>query len=454
VVFGLRNIGNVDTTSLMATLLNTNGVTSLTGPQDFGVVAAAGAVVSKAFTFTAAGTNGGRVTAVLRLQDGANNLGTVSFVFTLGLNVNNFVNSSGAAINDRGPASPYPSTNIVSGLAGLVTKVTVTIANISHTFPDDIDMLLVGPTGAKVVLMSDAGSSSSTANPISNVTIKFDDAAATSIPDSNQIVSATYRPANWFGVGSADSFPGIPGPYTNSSLSIFSNTPPNGVWSLYVVDDETGDIGNIAGGWTLGITTTESIVPQADLSVTATDGPDPLEAGDTLTYTILVRNNGPSIATGVMLTNVLPAGMNLSNVTTTIGSYTVVSNAVVCNLGTLGSGLPPATITVVGAPTFPGTITSLVTVTGSQTDIVPANNTFSIKTSVVPLALAIAFAQEGNAVALRWPAPAAGYTLQYATAMRPTSWAPYPATPTVVNGMNTVTVNMTNANRYFRLRAP
>src|SRR5206468_251233 len=160
VIFGLRNVGNVDTTSLMATLLNTNGVTSLTGPQDYGVVAAGGSVVSKPFTFTAAGTNGGQVTAVLRLQDGANNLGTVSFVFTLGLNVNTFANTGGAALNDRGPASPYPMTNIVSGLAGLITKVTVTVANISHTFPDDIDMLLVGPTGAKAMLMSDAGSSS------------------------------------------------------------------------------------------------------------------------------------------------------------------------------------------------------------------------------------------------------------------------------------------------------
>jgi uncharacterized repeat protein (TIGR01451 family)/uncharacterized delta-60 repeat protein len=451
---GLRNIGNVDTLNLEATLLNSNGVTLASGSQTFGVVAASGAVVSKPFTFTAAGTNGGRVTAVLRLQDGANNLGTASFDFTLGLNVNNFINSGGAAINDRGPASPYPMTNIVSGLAGLITKLTVTVANISHTFPDDIDMLLVGPGGQKAVLMSDAGSSSSSANPIANLTIKFDDAAATSIPDSNQIVSATYRPANWFGVGSADSFPGIPGPYTNSSLSIFSNTPPNGVWSLYVVDDETGDIGNIAGGWTLGITTTESIVPQADLSVTATDGPDPLAAGDTLTYTILVMNNGPSMATGVMLTNDLPPGMNFISVSTTLGTCAAVSNQVVCNLGSLGSGLPPATITVLGTPTLPGTITSLASVSGGQLDVVPANNTFSIKTSVVPLTLAIAIAHEGNDCVLRWPAPAAGYTLQYANSLRSATWANYPVTPVVANGMNSVIVSMTNNARYFRLRAP
>ena len=450
--FGLRNIGNVDTLNLVATLLNSNGVTLSSGAQPFGVVAASGAVVSMQFTFTATGTNGGRITAVLRLQDGANNLGTVSFDFTLGLNANNFVNSGGAAINDRGPASPYPMTNIVSGLAGLITKLTVTVANISHTFPDDIDILLVGPGGQKAVLMSDAGSSSSSANPIANVTIKFDDAAATSIPDSNQIVSATYRPANWFGVGSADSFPGIPGPYTNSSLSIFSNTPPNGVWSLYVVDDETGDIGNIAGGWSLGITTTESIVPLADLSIAATDGPDPIAAGDTLTYTILVMNNGPSVATGVVLTNTLPPGMNFISVSPT----NICSNAgsiVTCNFGTLGSGVS-SNVTILGAPTLPGTITSLATVSGGQMDVVPANNSFSIKTSVVPLTLAIAIAHEGTDCVLRWPAPAAGYTLQYANSLRSASWTNYPVAPVVANGMNSVIVSMTNNARYFRLRAP
>src|SRR5205823_7554770 len=46
-----------------------------------------------------------------------------------------------------GAASPYPSTINVSGFTGSVVKVTVTLNNISHTFPDDVDILLVGPTG-------------------------------------------------------------------------------------------------------------------------------------------------------------------------------------------------------------------------------------------------------------------------------------------------------------------
>jgi hypothetical protein len=155
-----------------------------------------------------------------------------------------------------------------------------------------------------------------------------------------------------------------------------------------------------------------------------------------------------------MLTNILSAGMNFISYSTTMGSCTVASNQIVCNLGTLGSGALPATITILGAPTAPGTIEALVAVSGAQTDVVPANNVFPIKTSVLPLALAIVIAHEGSDCVLRWPAPAAGYRLEYANSLRPTSWSVYSATPTVVNGMNTVTLSMTNSARYFRLRAP
>ena len=454
---GLRNVGNVDTANLTATLLNSNGVTGASAPRLYGALRGGGAVVSRDFTFTASGTNGGRLIANLRLQDGAASLGTVQFDFTLGRPSNPFVSPVGITIRDRsnnnGLANPYPATNIVSGLVGAVTKATVTLHNVNHTYPEDIDILLVSPTGAKCLLMSDAGGGASTANPLVNVTITFDDAAATTIPDSNQIVTATYRPANWFGTGSADTFPppAPAGPYTNVSLAVFNGTNPNGVWLLYVVDDENGDIGNIAGGWTLNLTTTEPIASLADLSVTAEDSPDPIAAGATLTYTIRVTNNGPSVATGVLLTNVLPVGMNFIFAVTTSGSCGNAGSLVTCNLGSLVSG-GGAVITILGAPTNPGTITDFVSVAGAQTDVNPANNTATIKTSVQALALRIV--HEPSGCVLHWPAPASGYTLQYANALQPNAWFNYPVAPTVINGENVVPVIMTNAVRYFRLRAP
>ena len=49
------------------------------------------------------------------------------------------------------------------------------------------------------------------------------------------------------------------------------------------------------------------VVPNADLSVTKTDSPDPVTAGKNVTYTVTVNNNGPNTATSVIVTDNLPA---------------------------------------------------------------------------------------------------------------------------------------------------
>ena len=58
----------------------------------------------------------------------------------------------------------------------------------------------------------------------------------------------------------------------------------------------------------------------ADLSVTLADSPDPVKKDKPLTYTITVRNGGPAPATGVTLTDPLPAGVGLKSVKTTQGT--------------------------------------------------------------------------------------------------------------------------------------
>ena len=72
-----------------------------------------------------------------------------------------------------GAATPYPSTIDVTGVGGTITNVTLRLNDLSHTFPDDIDMLLVGPAGQKVVIFSDAGGG----NSLNNVTVTLHDAA-------------------------------------------------------------------------------------------------------------------------------------------------------------------------------------------------------------------------------------------------------------------------------------
>src|SRR5207247_8952190 len=92
----VKNVGSADTVNLVATLQPTGGVTSPGAPQAFGVVPAGGAPVSRTFTFTAdpALTCGGTLSATLRLQDGASDLGTVRYTSPLGTPGNGAVSST------------------------------------------------------------------------------------------------------------------------------------------------------------------------------------------------------------------------------------------------------------------------------------------------------------------------------------------------------------------------
>jgi uncharacterized repeat protein (TIGR01451 family)/CSLREA domain-containing protein len=118
----------------------------------------------------------------------------------------------------------------------------------------------------------------------------------------------------------------------------------------------------------------------SDLAISKTDNPDPVEVGNNLTYTMAVENNGPSNATGVTMTDTLPAGVTFVSATPSQGTCTGTST-VTCALGSLAVG-PIATVTLVVTPTAPDTITNTATVTGNETDLTPANNTATEQTTV------------------------------------------------------------------------
>jgi hypothetical protein len=82
--FALRNTGVVNTTNLVATLLASGGVTLPSAPQNYGSLLGGGSAVAQPFTFTAAGSCGGNITASLQLQDGPQYVGTINVPITLG----------------------------------------------------------------------------------------------------------------------------------------------------------------------------------------------------------------------------------------------------------------------------------------------------------------------------------------------------------------------------------
>ena len=61
-----------------------------------------------------------------------------------------FSNTTAIDMSAGGAAPPYPSTIAAAGLLGTVTKVTVTLHNLTHTDTHDIIALLVGTDGDQV----------------------------------------------------------------------------------------------------------------------------------------------------------------------------------------------------------------------------------------------------------------------------------------------------------------
>ena len=131
---------------------------------------------------------------------------------------------------------------------------------------------------------------------------------------------------------------------------------------------------------------TTTIGAAADLAVTKIDDPDPVPVSSTLTYTIEVTNNGPSDATGVTATDLLPPGTAFVSATPTQGSCGEAGGLVTCPLGAVAAG-NSVTITVELVPgaAAVGIITNSVSVSGDQPDSDPSDNQASVDTTVTAI---------------------------------------------------------------------
>ncbi|MBN1977914.1 MAG: hypothetical protein JW918_10970 [Anaerolineae bacterium] len=82
----------------------------------------------------------------------------------------------------------------------------------------------------------------------------------------------------------------------STTLQLTATAPVSGtVWNMAAVESTTydPDLNNLVFIYT-------SVRPTADLVVAKTDMPDPVLAGETLTYTVVVSNAGPSPVQGTI----------------------------------------------------------------------------------------------------------------------------------------------------------
>lgn len=119
----------------------------------------------------------------------------------------------------------------------------------------------------------------------------------------------------------------------------------------------------------------------ADLELTASASPDPVAAMLPLTYTLTIANSGPDTATGVTVTDALPASVSFSSASVSQGTCTSIAGIVSCSLGSLASNAA-ATVTITAIPNVPGLVTNTAVVTALTLDLVASNNTATVITTI------------------------------------------------------------------------
>ncbi len=205
-----------------------------------------GEMVGLTLSSPSGGVLGSQNTAVLSINDTASQIRNPNAIALL----------SGASAN------PYPSTINVTGGPANVGSVRVTLYDLSHSLPDNIDVLLVGPNGAKYVLFADSGGSL----PV-NATLTFSDVSGAVLQDAGQLATGEFKPTTYETPISNFPSPAPLAPYVEPGSSLsrpagqtlagnFGNQNGNGVWSLFVRDDNAAlppgtAVGQIAGGWGL-----------------------------------------------------------------------------------------------------------------------------------------------------------------------------------------------------------
>ena len=85
------------------------------------------------------------------------------------------------------------------------------------------------------------------------------------------------------------------------------------------------------------------------------------------------RNNGPSVATQVVITDSLPATVTFISATSSQGICAAVGQLVTCAVGTMPVG-GTVTVTIRVRPLQPGTILNVTVIVGAEAETNTANN--------------------------------------------------------------------------------
>ena len=255
--------------------------------------------------------------------------------------------------NNSASATVSPQASGSAADLALAKTVSNATPNVGSAVTFTITLTNIGPATATGVAVTDllpAGLTFVSANPS----------------------QGTYTPATglWT-VGTVTT--GVP-----QTLAIVATVVSPNALSNTVTITASGQVDPVAGNNTATVTVTP---PQANLSLSKTVSNATPTVGSNITFFITLTNIGPATATGVAVTDLLPAGLTFVSATPSQGSYASATG--VWSVGTITTAVPQ-TLAIVATVMGTSAISNTATITASGLfDPVTANNTATV--TVTPL---------------------------------------------------------------------
>ena len=197
------------------------------------------------------------------------------------------------------------------------------------------------------------------------------------------------------------------------------------------------------------------VTRSSDLALTKHVDMARVRPGDTLMFTLVASNRGPSVVTGVEITDRLPIGLQALEVTIDQGTTGYTNGVVSGMVGALTNGTA-VTLNISALATEMGVFTNRATVTSVEGDPVPENNQAAVSFVVLSDAARTLEIERGSGpwVIVRWPASPVPLTLESTAILSSENeWSTVPNPPVLLEGQNVVT-NEASGERYYRLRGP
>src|SRR5205809_2487163 len=119
---------------------------------------------------------------------------------------------------------------------------------------------------------------------------------------------------------------------------------------------------------------------KADVFV-GVSGPSSAYVGQTMSYEISYGNTGPDVATGVVITDTMPAGTSFAAYASD-PCWSQSGSTLTCNIGSAGVNAVGMIALALIAPSNPGTVSDTAQIAMDEHDHTPADNTSTFTTSV------------------------------------------------------------------------